>query len=511
MCIQWMKIRSTSYHAPKELFVPCGKCYECRQMNQSAWEFRFRAEVDEYVYRHNWQMGFITLTYNDENLPYLPPHVFKGWNPLTSSSPNYYPVPCFNKEHIRKLVHGLRKYLHKKYDVTRLIYLCCSEFGSSTKRPHYHCCFVFPPHVPAFEFYSCIQDLWTGTENFIEQPRKLCGKERIFDLSKRRLNLGFICPRQFDGYGREKPFMVAKGDVVAAAKYAAKYTCKDLTYLANLPYDLLNTKKAKIVADDEELEPEDYSYTSLSTVRDYLPFHFQTRSLGFGILQNKSNDELLTLYKYGLHFVGDKSVKPHSLPLYIKNKLVFEPYYIINEDGTRLVRRRASEFFNQNYKEIFEKKVDFYEGLIKKLSDKSYYFGCGVPLAKSEKWALEVKNLVNSAYNSPRDFAEHHVLYYGLARDKCYHDDDKALVYLNRYCVADSYDGYDELKILSYPFWCAVQNVSSISLGLLKWTIKQDKTDEEKLIDLIADYHKHLDESAFESCGYVKGDNEYGF
>ena len=164
MCMCDMKIKGVNLHGIHRSYVPCGKCEECRNMERSAWQFRFQCEVEEYVYHQGWQMGFITLTYNDENLPYLPHHVFKEWDAGSCCSPLFEPVPCFSKKDIRDLIHGLRKHLNKKYGVKRLIYLVCSEYGENTKRPHYHASFLFPPEVPAEEFYQCIRDLWCAEE-----------------------------------------------------------------------------------------------------------------------------------------------------------------------------------------------------------------------------------------------------------------------------------------------------------------------------------------------------------
>jgi hypothetical protein len=68
--------------------------------------------------------SFITLTYNDENLP------FDG---------------SLNKEHFQKFMKRLRKKIGKK-----IRFFHCGEYGEKFDRPHYHACifgFDFPDKV----------------------------------------------------------------------------------------------------------------------------------------------------------------------------------------------------------------------------------------------------------------------------------------------------------------------------------------------------------------------------
>ena len=46
--------------------------------------------------------------------------------------------------------------------------------------------------------------------------------------------------------------------------------------------------------------------------------------------------------------------------MYIKKKIIYNNYYIVDENGKRLVRRQASEFFEQHREEFFNKKAEFY-------------------------------------------------------------------------------------------------------------------------------------------------------
>lgn len=87
---------------------PCGKCTTCSVLKRTEWANRILIETiySEYTL-------FITLTYNDENLPFN--------NSLTP-------------EHAINFLKKLRYYHEPK----KLRYYLCGEYGEQTWRPHYH-------------------------------------------------------------------------------------------------------------------------------------------------------------------------------------------------------------------------------------------------------------------------------------------------------------------------------------------------------------------------------------
>ena len=86
--------------------LPCGKCIECRLDYSKNWAVRATHEAQ--LYRNN---VFITLTYNEENI---------GNNKL-----DYRDFQLFIKR--------LRETVDEK-----LSYMVCGEYGSKTKRMHWH-------------------------------------------------------------------------------------------------------------------------------------------------------------------------------------------------------------------------------------------------------------------------------------------------------------------------------------------------------------------------------------
>lgn len=89
-----------------ELQVPCGRCMGCRLARSRVWATRIMHEAQLHD-----KNCFLTLTYNDENLP---------------SDNNLHP------EHLQKFWKRLRKHVGK------FRYFACGEYGEKFGRPHYH-------------------------------------------------------------------------------------------------------------------------------------------------------------------------------------------------------------------------------------------------------------------------------------------------------------------------------------------------------------------------------------
>lgn len=96
--------------------VPCGQCIGCRLGRSRDWALRCMHEAS--LHENNC---FITLTYNNENLP---------------------ADGSLHKSHWQKFMKRLRKYSGAK-----IRYYHCGEYGAKLLRPHYHAClfgFDFP-------------------------------------------------------------------------------------------------------------------------------------------------------------------------------------------------------------------------------------------------------------------------------------------------------------------------------------------------------------------------------
>lgn len=104
--------------------VPCGKCPECAKAKLSAWLFRFEKQLEIST-----NPLFVTLTYNDKNLPWV---TVKGQTYRTLS-----------KRHVQLFFKRLRKKLTAVYaklgqPPKPFKYYLVGEYGSRYRRPHYH-------------------------------------------------------------------------------------------------------------------------------------------------------------------------------------------------------------------------------------------------------------------------------------------------------------------------------------------------------------------------------------
>lgn len=93
------------------IWLPCGKCYECKSRRVSGWSFRLMKEAEVST-----SAFFITLTYSPEKTQITP----KGYMTL-------------NKRDLQLFMKRLRKVNNQK-----LKYYAVGEYGGKTDRPHYH-------------------------------------------------------------------------------------------------------------------------------------------------------------------------------------------------------------------------------------------------------------------------------------------------------------------------------------------------------------------------------------
>jgi hypothetical protein len=86
----------------------CGRCLPCRIKKRSTWTHRILLEATQHK-----MSAFITLTYDEENLP-------KNGSLV--------------KEHHTKFMKDLRSLIYPK----KIRYFMVGEYGETTERPHYH-------------------------------------------------------------------------------------------------------------------------------------------------------------------------------------------------------------------------------------------------------------------------------------------------------------------------------------------------------------------------------------
>lgn len=88
--------------------LPCGQCLHCRINQTRVWTHRILLEQ-----RVSAESAFVTLTYDDENLP---------------------DDQCLVKSHLQNFLKKYRRHV----EPTKTRYFAVGEYGEKTLRPHYH-------------------------------------------------------------------------------------------------------------------------------------------------------------------------------------------------------------------------------------------------------------------------------------------------------------------------------------------------------------------------------------
>lgn len=399
MANQQIRVKSVSDLGLKSAWVPCPDDETFRNVQRNAWAFRLSAEFQSRI-SQGWSVGFFTLTYNDSHLPLVPRHLFKD--------PSRYERLCaFSRSDIRDFLTKLRKHLKKVYAIEDIQYMVCSELGPETKRSHYHAVICWPEKGHNYS----TERVFKGSVIHKEWRSRPCPDDelhfairRIWELEGKK---GFVRPWShlggIDSHGhKHSPFKVS-GDFRFCCKYAGKYCVKDLYYYQYLePY-----------ADQVDIHSPYFKKLCC-------PFHMQSKSLGASILADYPSDaSKLKLLFDGVQFVGsDKFLK---IPIYIRNKLVFDNYYVIDEvTGERLVRRQANKFFRENSEEIFERKAEFYAQTFKNLLSPGYLLGRGVDADNADYVSSALSWFLDSYNFSLEDLARFYLAWYGVEYSNCY-------------------------------------------------------------------------------------------
>lgn len=148
--------------------VPCGKCGACRKNRRASWTFRLSKECG-----YSKNSFFITLTYNDEELPTVGRH------------------STLRKKDWQNFIKRLRQW-NKKKGWNNLRYYGVGEYGTKTNRPHYHS-ILFNVHPDIFKE---LDKIWPFGHNKID----LINKARLHYVTKYHVN-----PAKDDN-GREEEF-----------------------------------------------------------------------------------------------------------------------------------------------------------------------------------------------------------------------------------------------------------------------------------------------------------------
>lgn len=465
MCLKYVKIDASHPCGIRHAFVPCGNCVDCRRKLSQAWSFRINSEFLA-LKKKGWNCAFATLTYRPKDLPHISEICFKNVD-------EYREIPCFDRAQVRKWIDDVRQHCKYHYrfvkdkktgEDNRIRYFIATELGSLRHRPHMHVILAWPPSVDYKTMHEICTKFW---------------------------HYGYLFPRDYRGDKKMLSFEIV-GDASKVFTYVSKYVCKDLE-LEKL------IGKTEFYSERKKYEENSYEMLANDCWRNCQSFHIQSQSLGFEAIKNLDDDAKIRVYQHGLYFSADANAKPQQVPVYIKHKLVFEPYYVYDEDGKRLVRRKASAFFLAHAHEIFDGKAEFYQKYLRNSETVGYYVNRGLDeeLAKKlvEKISFYAKHANDAFPDLDKDnkLGKMYLAYRGVNSSYRY-DTELCNQWLFRYYPDatfkphfnnDSFD-YDLAWLDSY--WECVDNANSLlgSIGA------PERENDEAKIKRVLDFFNNI-------------------
>lgn len=147
--------------------LPCGRCIECRRKYTLDWVFRLNQHA--FYHPNYW---FITLTYNDDNLP-----CYEEINFRTGKKQHY---SCVIKSEVQNFIKRLRKALPG----AKMSYFAVGEYGKNN-RAHYHLILFYDGWKNVHQAYLDVLRSWTVdciNKGFVYVKRGL--KQHIHYLAK---------------------------------------------------------------------------------------------------------------------------------------------------------------------------------------------------------------------------------------------------------------------------------------------------------------------------------------
>lgn len=117
------------------VYAKCGQCYPCKITRVRGWIFRLKKEMEV-----SHTAYFLTLTYNNEFVPITK----NGW--MSLSNTKYIKENGKTKQEssdVQKYLKRLRILQSQNENFTKdrlpkISYYCTAEYGTKSKRPHYH-------------------------------------------------------------------------------------------------------------------------------------------------------------------------------------------------------------------------------------------------------------------------------------------------------------------------------------------------------------------------------------
>lgn len=348
MCVLPLNIKNnsvyqTSLYTPHTLSVPCGKCDDCRNIQQTEWRTRILFDIFE-TYQNGGICLFLTLTYNNDNLPhFVAPYLPKlnrldkaityfekidlkdkkfiddefyilmkdaciEFPELQDDTNIYTDLPCFCKEHCLSFLNNFKVRFHKLYGKGHYKYVLVSEFGENTNRPHYHLLLFLDSSVCSYwsNITELVRSLWSYGFTF---PKCKNGK-------------------YVDDKGESNPPYLR--DKVNSATYTSKYICKDMAFFGQDFFNMLENDYMPYFKKLAPLENFAKGSSRYSFIRNQFPFHLQSNGIGSSLVRlcsKMSEKQLIDALNNGIfppQFQREKRPVRCPLPSYVFNRLLYK-------------------------------------------------------------------------------------------------------------------------------------------------------------------------------------------
>lgn len=288
--------------------VPCGKCLGCRLDHADMWATRITLEARNWA--HNW---FITLTYNEPNLP-------KNKELCKRDVQNFLKRLRWQEKGERDWVNPKNKKLENP-----IRYFYCGEYGPKNGRPHYH--------MALFNLGLQFSDL------------------KFYKQNKWGDNL-YQCPKLQKLWG--KGFVVVGMLTQKSANYIARYVQKKAG-IASKPriYEYDNQKCTRKIKKYKQKQPE---FVNMST------------SVGLGAKWWEDNKEFLKRYQH-IIIKTDEKIKLKPLPRYFKKlwaKEDWEGYEFAKYENIKKGIERKKEILSTENWENIKSDIDAWKKHLEK-------------------------------------------------------------------------------------------------------------------------------------------------
>ena len=308
--------------------VPCNKCIICRDKKAREWSTRAMCEAQSST---GYPL-FLTLTYNNQ----------------------FVPSDGVSKTHAQNFMKRLRinlnRYLGREVN---LRFFLCAEYGSKTKRPHYH----------ALIYNFPMLDTLKRTLSIVEKSWSFVVSRKNLDTSRQ----GVFLDEKTNRYRQQFGFVYVQMAQGGHVKYCMKYMRKDgsVPHGSNDVFYLSSRRNGLGSQWLEEHREEYYNHPQLTDVTftdkwsmaNYtaaMPSYFKTKL--YPIISKLLPKDIRDDFNKLVHFIGVRSALLDTDFVTTSEKELFEKYAALSSFRPDAV---PQEYIRILRKELTENKFSF--------------------------------------------------------------------------------------------------------------------------------------------------------